>query len=243
MQHPVGREMLADAVFDESDVHWRKNLPYFSTTFAGDGFALVGDAAAFMDPFYSPGMDWIAFTVTRAVELVTAQRAGEPMAELAQRVERHNRDFARSYRCWFEALYKDKYEYMGEFDLMSLAFQLDLGLYYFGIVSQPFMHGAKAFLTPPFSQPVSRPFHWLMSVYNRRFARMARRRREMGALGKTNRGRRNLIPGFTLNRGDQGQVLKGLGKWIWLEVTEGWRSWGAPSEQTVATPEAVEGRV
>ena len=36
MQHPVGREMLADAVFDESDVHWRKNLPYFSTTFAGE---------------------------------------------------------------------------------------------------------------------------------------------------------------------------------------------------------------
>ena len=62
MQHPVGREMLVDAQFDEDDVHWRKNLAYYSTTFAGDGFVLVGDAAAFMDPFYSPGMDWIAFT-------------------------------------------------------------------------------------------------------------------------------------------------------------------------------------
>jgi flavin-dependent dehydrogenase len=58
MQHPVGREMLVDAHFDEDDVHWRKNLAYYSTTFAGDGFVLVGDAAAFMDPFYSPGMDW-----------------------------------------------------------------------------------------------------------------------------------------------------------------------------------------
>ena len=48
--------------FDEEDVHWRKNLAYYSTTFAGDGFVLVGDAAAFMDPFYSPGMDWISFT-------------------------------------------------------------------------------------------------------------------------------------------------------------------------------------
>ena len=41
-------------------MHWRKNLPYSSTTYAGDGFALVGDASAFIDPFYSPGMDWIA---------------------------------------------------------------------------------------------------------------------------------------------------------------------------------------
>ena len=65
MEHPVGREMLVDAEFDESDVHWRKNLAYYSTTFAGDGFVLVGDAAAFMDPFYSPGMDWISFTTTQ----------------------------------------------------------------------------------------------------------------------------------------------------------------------------------
>ena len=81
MEHPVGREMLVDAVWDESDVHWRKNLAYYSTTFAGDGFVLVGDAAAFMDPFYSPGMDWISFTATSAAELITAQRRGEPMRE------------------------------------------------------------------------------------------------------------------------------------------------------------------
>ena len=77
MEHPVGREMLADAEFDETDVHWRRNLAYYSTTFAGDGFVLVGDAAAFMDPFYSPGMDWISFTATRAAELISAQRRGE----------------------------------------------------------------------------------------------------------------------------------------------------------------------
>ncbi len=82
--------MLVDAQFDEDDVHWRKNLAYYSTTFAGDGFVLVGDAAAFMDLFYSPGMDWISFTTTSAAELITAQRRGEPMV---QRIERYNRDF------------------------------------------------------------------------------------------------------------------------------------------------------
>ena len=223
MEHPVGREMLVDATFDESDVHWRKNLAYYSTTFAGDGFVLVGDAAAFMDPFYSPGMDWISFTTTSAAELITAQRRGEPMKE---RIERHNRDFARSHRCWFEAVYKDKYEYMGEYDLMSLAFTLDLGFYYLGIASQPFKMGIKALLVPPFSDPVSLPFFLLIRAYNRRFAQIARRRRRIGTLGKTNRNRRCLIPGFTLKSTDIGLLVKAMAKWIWLELTEGWHSWG-----------------
>ena len=222
MQHPVGREMLEEAEFDGEDVHWRKNLAYYSTTFAGDGFVLVGDAAAFMDPFYSPGMDWISYTTTRAEDLITAQRRGEPLAE---RLVRYNQDFAASHRSWFEALYKDKYEYIGEFDLMSLAFLLDLGFYYLGIVSQPFKLGEKAFLTPPFSQPISRPFFAVMSAYNRRFAQIARRRRRLNRLGKTNRARRCLTGGFTLSRGSIGLLAKTLFKWGWLEITEGWRSW------------------
>lgn len=236
MKHPVGREMLADAQFDESDMHWRRNLAYHSTTFAGDGFVLVGDAAAFIDPFYSPGMDWIAFTTSAAVELITAQRRGEPMAE---RIARHNRDFAQSHRSWFEAVYKDKYEYMGEWDLMSLAFRLDLGLYYLGIVSQPFKFGPRALLSPPFSAPLSRPVFQLMRAYNRRFAQIARRRRRVNALGKTNRGNRCLIPGFTLSRKDVTQVFKALGRWFWIEMTEGWRTWWERPSEPIA-PTVVE---
>ena len=227
MQHPVGREMLADAVFDENDVHWRRNLSYHSTTLAGDGFVLVGDAAGFLDPFYSPGMDWIAFTASAAVDLITAQRRGEPIAD---RITNHNHQFTLCYRSWFEAVYKDKYDYLGEWDLMSMAFRLDLGLYYLGIVSQPFKLGPKALLEPPFNSPPSRPVFHLMRLYNRRFAQIARRRRRMKALGKTNRLRRCLIPGFSLNRGDVKQLLTPLRKWLWLELTEGWRSWGEGRE-------------
>jgi hypothetical protein len=213
---------LADAEFDESDVHWRKNLAYYSTTFAGDGFVLVGDAAAFMDPFYSPGLDWLSFTSSAAADLITAQRKGEPLPE---RIASHNRDFAQSHRSWFEAVYKNKYEYMGEWDLMSLAFRLDLGMYYLGIVSQPFKFGPSALLSPPFSVKVSRPVFQLMRAYNRRFASIARRRRRVNALGRTNCGNRCLIPGFTLNRGDITRLFGALAKWGWLELTEGWRSW------------------
>lgn len=224
MQHPVGREMLADASYDDEDVHWRRNLAYYSTTFAGDGFVLVGDAAAFMDPFYSPGLDWISFTATSAAELIRAQRRGEPIEE---RIARHNRDFGASHRRWFEAIFKDKYEYIGEFDLMSVAFTLDLGFYYLGIASQPFKMGPKALLVPPFSDPISRPFFHLMRTYNRRFAQIARRRRRLKALGRSNRSRRYLIPGFTLKPTDVTMLVKALARWLWLEVSEGWHSWGA----------------
>ncbi|MEI9897399.1 MAG: NAD(P)/FAD-dependent oxidoreductase [Chthoniobacter sp.] len=234
LDHPVGHELLADAEYDEEDMHWRRNLAYYSTTFAGDGFVLVGDAAAFMDPFYSPGMDWIAFTTSAAAELITAQRRGEPTAD---RIAEHNRAFAVSHRSWFEAVYKDKYEYMGEWDLMSLAFRLDLGLYYFGIVSQPFKYGERALLIPPFSVAVSRPVFQLMRTYNRRFAQIARRRRRENALGKTNRGRRCLIPGFTLKGGDFLGLFGALTSWLLLELSEGWRTWGQrPPAAAAATP-------
>jgi flavin-dependent dehydrogenase len=217
MKHPVAREILADAQFDEEDVHWRKNLAYYSTTFAGDGFVLVGDAAAFMDPFYSPGMDWISFTTSRAAALIRAQRRGERMNDL---VDRHNRDFARSHRCWFEAVYKDKYEYMGEFDLMSTALIFDLCLYYFGVASRPFKSGEKALLVPPFSETGGGLIFRFMRAYNRRFAEIARRRRKRRMLGKTNRARRCLIPGFALKSTNPKLFVQGFAKWARMELGE-----------------------
>jgi flavin-dependent dehydrogenase len=223
MKHPVAAEMLVDATYHVEDMHWRKNLAYYSTTFAGDGFVLVGDAAAFMDPFYSPGMDWISFTASSAANLITQQRRGQPMEE---RLVKYNRDFSVSHRRWFESLYKDKYEYMGEFDLMSLAFRFDLSLYYWGVVEAPFNHGEEQLFAPPFSPPSGKLFAALMSAYNRRFARIASRRRRMNQLGRSNRDNRCLIKGFALARSDTLRIFPLLAEWAWLELKEGWRSWG-----------------
>ncbi len=225
MRHPVASEMLEHAEFVEEDVNRRKNLAYSSTTYAGDGFVLVGDAAAFMDPFYSPGMDWISFTTSAAADLITAQRVG---LSLAEKIVKHNRDFSISYERWFRSLYKDKYHYMGEYDLMELAFRLDLSLYYWGVVEPVFHMGGEALLAPPFSPPSGRFFSALISCYSRRFARIACRRRRVGMLGRTNDNRRSLIPGFTLDRSDTRRIFSMLGQWAKLELREGWRSWGQP---------------
>ncbi len=217
-QHPVARELLVDAEPIAGDVHWRKNLPYSTTTYAGDGFALVGDASAFLDPFYSPGMDWISFTTYSAVQLVLAQQAGEPMAD---RVAQHNRTFLRSYERWFEAIYRDKYEYFGDYELMSVAFPLDLGLYYMGIASQPFKRGADALLDPPFNSPASVPFFHFMRGYNRLLARIARSRRARGTLGRHNAGRRLMLKGFTFGASSVPALLRASRKLLVLAVTEG----------------------
>ncbi len=221
-RHPVARELLAEASLVEGDSHWRRNLPYYSTRFAGDGFALVGDAAAFLDPLYSPGMDWIGFTVTASVELIAAQQRGEA---LEGKLALHNTAFSQSYQRWFEAVYRDKYDYIGEFDLMQIAFRLDLGLYYLGIVSQPFKAGAGALKTPPFSVPVSGPVYLFMSFYNRRFAAIGRERRRRGMLGRANSGHRFLFQSFSLDPRDAKRILGASLEWLALECKEGWRSW------------------
>ncbi len=232
-QHPVAREIMADARWREGDVHWRKSLPYYSTTFAGDGFALVGDAAAFLDPFYSPGMDWIAFTCTAACKLILAERRGEALAPL---LARHNRDFARSYQWWFQAIYQDKYEYMGEFDLLRVAFLLDAGLYTMGVASQPFKRGAVALTEPVYSTPPSVPFFHLMRRYNRRLARMARARRLGDRLGRRNAGRRFMFQGYTFAPASSVHIAKGVAAWAWLELKEGWRSWFAAESSKLQIP-------
>jgi hypothetical protein len=235
-QHPVAREIMADAQWVEGDVHWRKNLPYSSTTYAGDGFALVGDAGAFIDPFYSPGMDWISFTATSTAELILAQQRDESIKE---RLARHNRDFTRSYERWFTAIYRDKYDYLGEYDLMKLAFLLDLGLYYQGVASQPFNRGPKALTEPVFSTPPSVPFYHLMRTYNRRFAQIARARRAKRGLGDRNDHRRFMFPGYTFARTNIGPLIKALSAWGWLELREGWRSWFQPSQRSATTTQSL----
>lgn len=233
MQHPVGRELMADAQWTDGDVHWRKNLPYYTTTYAGDGFSLVGDASAFMDPFYSPGMDWISFTTTCTVELILAQQRGEPMAE---RVEKHNKTFVRSHRRWFEAVYKDKYEYFGDYQLLKLAFLMDLGMYYQGVASQPFKRGTVGLTEPVYSTPPSVPFFYGMRAYNRRFAKIARNRRARNCLGRTSTMHRYLFKGYTFSASSSKYMIGAVLEWLWIELTEGWRTWFQKGEAAQPMP-------
>ena len=66
-----------------------------------------------------------------------------------------------------------------------------------------------------------------MRTYNRRFAAMARTRRERGTFGRKNDGQRFMFGGFTFERdgANTKHLAKALLRWGWFELTEGWRSW------------------
>jgi flavin-dependent dehydrogenase len=235
--HPVGRRLLTKAECIEGDIHWRKNLAYSCSTLAGDGFVLVGDAAGFLDPFYSPGMDWIALTTWSAAKMIGDCNAGTPPQES---VEAFNRDFTRSYARWFDAIYRDKYEYMAEFDLMRVAFRMDIANYYLGVAGSAYRRGAEALREPLFSTKPSVPFYWLMRTYNRRLAAIARRRRLRGELGRANDHRRLLVPGYNFGPATLWPVAQGLIEWLKVELKEGWRTWFAVgSVGTEAASKAV----
>lgn len=237
VRHPAARELMKDAEFVAGDVHFRRNLPYCSERFAGDGFVLVGDASAFLDPLYSPGMDWIAYTVSAAVGLIGKWREG---AEIAPLVEKHNRDFRTSYERMFGALYQDKYEYLGDLDLLRVAFRLDIASYYLYVARFLFQKGPTMLEQPPFSPWQAGPFFQLMRFYNHRLAAMARERRRRGVFGRNNRGRRDLVPGFNFRLAQLFRtVLEGLLAWAWLEAGEGWRSWWTRPETSASPATAV----
>lgn len=233
LHHPAAREILQGAQYQNGDVHWRKLLPYSTTVQAGDGFVLVGDAAGFLDPFYSPGMDWLSFSAVRAAELILAQAKGDLVAPL---VEKHNRDFTVSYARWFEALYLDKYDYMGDYELMRLAFLLDLGCYYLGVAAQPYKRGLAAFREPLFTTAPSVPVFHLMRLYNWRLAAIARGRRTRGVWGRKNTGERFLFGGYTFHGSSAKHIVKAFLQYLALEIREGWRTWRVPRTTSASAP-------
>lgn len=216
---PMARELLQEATLVEDSAVYRGKLPYLSDSLAGDGYVLVGDAAAFLDPFYSPGMDWIAFTTAAAVDLI-GRKEGQ-----AQVIERINTVYRRSYERWFQALYQDKYLYLGDYDFMRMAMIFDLGGYYFGVVRSIYRKGSGEFLKPVFGERSTTVAYWIIRCYNRRLAKMAASRRERGVFGRNNKGRAHKLLSYTLDWRLPLRLIWNLRIWLWLELTEGWRTW------------------
>src|SRR5205085_2932054 len=62
----------------------------------------------------------------------------------------YNEQYPVTYRLWFETLYKDKYYYMGDAELMAAALLLDVGMYFIGLVIPVYKDPEREFLRLPF---------------------------------------------------------------------------------------------
>ena len=123
------------------------------------------------------------------------------------------------YRSWFETLYKDKYYYMGDAELMSAGFLLDVASYYFGLVIPAYRDPEKAFLELPFHGTRGRMAASAIKFYNRRLVALAKRRLATGHFARRNAGWRELYDGFVPDSRVMKLLRKGLLRWWKAELT------------------------
>ncbi|MGV8942919.1 NAD(P)/FAD-dependent oxidoreductase [Thermomonas sp.] len=110
--------------------------------FSPNRWALTGEAGLFLDPFYSPGSDFIAISNTYITELITKDRAGEPVAA-------HLGVYEQLYFSFYEstlAMYQGQYDLFGNARLMSLKVIWDY-TYYWGVLAPLYCGGRIADLS------------------------------------------------------------------------------------------------
>ncbi len=216
--HPVGREILAEALPIAGDQRAYSNLAYRVREVAGDGWICVGDAAGFLDPLYSPGLDFCSFTSAGAAALIAQERAGGPADSAC-----YNRRFAFCFRSWFECIYRDKYFYLGDADLMAAAFLMDIATYHLGPVAQVYRDPATMFEAFPFDGRPGRIAAKLIAFYNRRLSTLARKKLAARRYGMRNTDWRLLVGGFTTEPKVSGRLLfQGIWRWLKMEVASVW---------------------
>ena len=101
--------------------------------FSAERWALTGEAGLFLDPFYSPGTDFIAIANTYICELVGRDRAGKPLAACAQVFDQVFHSFYESTL----ALYRDQYPIFGDPEVLPVKVIWDY-TYYWGVLAQFF---------------------------------------------------------------------------------------------------------
>jgi hypothetical protein len=217
MTHPLGKKVLCDAHYIEKDVHAYSNLAYYSEQSIGDGWALVGDAAGFLDPLYSQGFDFISYTCFGIFEILSDALAGKDVVHARTR---YNELYAKQFHTWFESIYKDKYYYLGDLELMTVAFYLDIAAYFIGPVRQAYSTHPRRYSELPYGGPVGQIFGGFMRCYNRRLAVIARRKMRAGTYGLANLDSRLFLPGFSPGPGSLRFMLTGIRKWMQAE----WRN-------------------
>jgi hypothetical protein len=105
--------------------------------FSAERWALAGEAGRFLDPFYSPGSDFIAIGNTYITELIARDRAGLPLAAHTQIYEQIFRSFHDSTL----ALYTGQYGIFGDPEVLPVKIVWDY-TYYWSVLA-PLFFGAR----------------------------------------------------------------------------------------------------
>jgi flavin-dependent dehydrogenase len=103
--------------------------------YSGDRWALVGEAGPFLDPFYSPGSDYIGMGNTLVTDLIMKDLAGDAVGTYASYYERIFFTFFENHL----TLYEGQMHMWGDSKVMSLKIIWDFA-YYWVIPAAFFFH-------------------------------------------------------------------------------------------------------
>ncbi|MFW5920309.1 MAG: NAD(P)/FAD-dependent oxidoreductase [Polyangiales bacterium] len=123
-EHRAAASLLEGA--ELVDIGAFTQLAFRTKHFFGSRWAAIGDAAAFTDPFYSPGSDFIALENDFLTDLVQRDLAGEDFAERLALYD----DFMQLRFEITMLIYQDQYPTFGSYELMRAKAFFDTGLYY-----------------------------------------------------------------------------------------------------------------
>lgn len=214
------RELLQGAELDEDDVLAYSHLPYRTRQYMDRGWAIVGDAASFIDPYYSPGLDHASISVFATAKLLAQELDSSLDGEaLTEAIAEHNGNFDRSYDRWLAALYQGKYELLGDAELTTAAFLFDTAMYYLGVVT-PLTKNLEVMALPIFGPdiPQSKFAYRLMQTINGRLLKLARFRRQAGTYGRRNIGWRSYSKPFSVGAlAAVSPICKAIRIWLRLE--------------------------
>ena len=127
-QHHAPWSLLQEA--ELLDIGSFQHLPYGTRQyFSQNRWGLTGESAAFTDPFYSPGSDFIALENDFLTNLIRHEEEGASPQHLHHLVNLSNAYMHFRYEASMH-LYRDLYSLFGSYELLKLKFQLDLPLYY-----------------------------------------------------------------------------------------------------------------
>lgn len=107
--------------------------------FSADRWALTGEAGLFLDPFYSPGTDFIAIANTYITGLVAHDAAGGALKSVTRRYQQLFFSFYRNML----ALYRGQYALFGNARVMTAKVLWDYA-YYWGVLAPTVIGGRQA---------------------------------------------------------------------------------------------------
>jgi hypothetical protein len=106
--------------------HFSK-LPYLSNRLYDDGVAVIGDSAAFIDPLFSPGIEFICQQSIYLTDLITDYFKNNEMNY--SKWNRYQKVFLSAFSDRIK-IYQDRYKLMDSYDLFTNWVQLDFFGYF-----------------------------------------------------------------------------------------------------------------